>query len=102
MATYDEKMATLRGLCDGFNAHDVDRIMSYFCEDCWLQMPRGPSEVGQRFDGFEAVKRGLAARRRRLPTRSKTSQPCFVPRETRERNEYFGLTAPSSPRPSPR
>ena len=30
-------------------------------------MPRGPSEVGQRFDGFEAVKGGLAARFQGLP-----------------------------------
>ncbi len=52
---------------DAFNAHDLDRIMSYFAEDCSLDMPRGPDEWGQRFVGRTAVRKGLAARFEGLP-----------------------------------
>ena len=52
---------------DAFNAHDLDRIMSYFAEDCSLDMPRGPDEWGQRFVGRAAVRKGLAARFEGLP-----------------------------------
>ena len=52
---------------DAFNAHDLDRIMSYFAEDCSLDMPRGPDEWGQRFIGRAAVRKGLAARFEGLP-----------------------------------
>lgn len=52
---------------DAFNAHDLDRIMSYFAEDCSLDMPRGPDEWGHRFVGRAAVRKGLAARFAGLP-----------------------------------
>ncbi len=29
-------------LCHAFNAHDLDRIMEHFAEECVLEMPRGP------------------------------------------------------------
>jgi ketosteroid isomerase-like protein len=29
----------LTELCDAFNAHDLDRIMAYFSDDCVLEMP---------------------------------------------------------------
>jgi len=31
----------LRQLCGAFNAHDLDRIMGLFADDCILEMPRG-------------------------------------------------------------
>ena len=34
--------ATLQAFLDAFNAHDVDAIMSFFTDDCVLDMPRGP------------------------------------------------------------
>jgi ketosteroid isomerase-like protein len=35
-------------LCDAFNAHDLDRTMSFFADDCVLQMPRGTHAWGAR------------------------------------------------------
>jgi ketosteroid isomerase-like protein len=58
---------TLVGLCEAFNAHDLDRIMMFFAEDCVLEMPRGPHAWGARFEGKEAVRQGLAARFAGLP-----------------------------------
>ena len=57
----------LTGLCDAFNAHDLDQIMGYFAEDCVLQMPRGLQPWGTRFEGTQAVRQGLASRFEGLP-----------------------------------
>jgi steroid delta-isomerase-like uncharacterized protein len=54
-------------LCEGFNAHDLDRIMALFADDCVLEMPRGPRPWGARFEGREAVRAGLASRFDGLP-----------------------------------
>ena len=43
---------TLQRLVDAFNAHDLDAVMRFFTDDC----------VGQRFQGWEAVRSGLASR----------------------------------------
>lgn len=59
--------AKLVGLCDAFNAHDLDRIMMFFADDCVLDMPRGPEPWGTRFEGRQAVKAGLAGRFAGLP-----------------------------------
>jgi len=39
---------TLKAVLDAFNDHDLDRIMSFFSEDCVLEMPRGPDPWGSR------------------------------------------------------
>ena len=57
----------LTGLCEAFNAHDLDRIMSFFAEDCVLEMPRGPEPWGTRCEGKEAVRKALAGRLEGLP-----------------------------------
>ena len=54
-------------LCDAFNAHDLDRIMSHFAEDCVLDMPRGPEPWGTRYVGKDAARTGLAGRFEGLP-----------------------------------
>lgn len=54
-------------LCDAFNAHDLDRIMALFADDCVLEMPRGAEPWGSRFEGKAAVREGLAARFAGLP-----------------------------------
>jgi|RhiMethySRZTD1v2_1073278.scaffolds.fasta_scaffold06138_8 hypothetical protein len=33
--------AKLIGLCEAFNAHDLNRIVNFFAVDCILEMPRG-------------------------------------------------------------
>jgi steroid delta-isomerase-like uncharacterized protein len=64
MTDIREKLA---GLCEVFNAHDLDRIMMFFAEDCVLEMPRGPDGWGTRFVGKQAVREGLASRFKGLP-----------------------------------
>jgi len=59
--------STLVGLCDAFNAHDLDRIMAFFADDCVLEMPRGRDPWGSRFAGRQAVRDALASRFAGLP-----------------------------------
>ena len=58
---------TLAEICEAFNAHDLDRIMSFFADDCVLEMPKGPHPWGTRFEGRQAVRQGLASRFEGLP-----------------------------------
>ncbi len=60
-------VTTLEEICDAFNRHDLDAIMSYFLDDCVLETPRGPERWGSRFEGREAVRQGLAARFTGIP-----------------------------------
>jgi ketosteroid isomerase-like protein len=60
-------VATLKAILDAFNAHDLDRIMSFFAENCVLEMPRGPDPWGARFVGIAAVREGLRSRFAGIP-----------------------------------
>lgn len=62
MTTTKDILAALEGLADAFNAHDIDKVMSYFDADCSLDMPRGRDPHGTRYLGLEAVRRGLLTR----------------------------------------
>ena len=57
----------LRDLLAAFNAHDLDRIMTFFAEDCSLDMPRGNQPFGTRYIGKTDVRAGLASRFSGLP-----------------------------------
>jgi ketosteroid isomerase-like protein len=59
--------AKLAALCDAFNAHDLDRIMALFADDCILEMPRGSEPWGSRFEGKKDVREALASRFAGLP-----------------------------------
>jgi ketosteroid isomerase-like protein len=59
--------STLTELCAAFNAHDLDRIMEFFAEDCVLEMPRGSQPWGARFEGKQNVREALATRFEGLP-----------------------------------
>ncbi len=59
--------STLAGLCEAFNAHDLDRIMAFFADDCVLEMPRGASPWGTRLEGKPQVRKALAGRFEGLP-----------------------------------
>ena len=54
--------SVLQAFLDAFNAHDVDAIMSFFTEDCVLDMPRGPGPGGRRLVGKEQVREGIQYR----------------------------------------
>jgi ketosteroid isomerase-like protein len=58
---------TLKALAAAFNAHNLDLIMSFFVEDCVLEMPRGPDPWGQRFIGRAAVREALRTRFAGIP-----------------------------------
>lgn len=57
----------LTQLLDAFNAHDLDRIMSFFADDCVLETPRGEHPWGTRFEGRDQVREGLAQRFSGIP-----------------------------------
>ena len=59
--------STLTELCAAFNAHDLDRIMALFSEDCILEMPRGDKPWGSRLEGKASVREALAKRFQGLP-----------------------------------
>src|SRR5215208_3383134 len=58
---------TLERLLDAFNAHDLDSVMSFFVDDCVLEMPRGPDPWGRRLEGSDRVREGLAGRFAGIP-----------------------------------
>ncbi len=57
----------LEALLAAFNAHDLDRIMTFFAEDCSFDMPRGSEPFGTRYVGKAQVRAGLASRFSGLP-----------------------------------
>ena len=59
--------SALRELVAAFNAHDLDRIMEFFTDDCVLETPRGAEPFGTRFTGRDAVREGFAARFAGIP-----------------------------------
>jgi len=71
-------LGKLVGLCAAFNAHDLDRIMMHFADDCVLEMPRGPHAWGARFEGKQAVRQALASRFEGLPNAHYGNEKHFV------------------------
>ncbi len=62
MTSHEATVETLKAVLEAFNSHDLDRIMSFFSEDCILEMPRGPDPWGSRYVGA-AVDQGRTYRR---------------------------------------
>jgi ketosteroid isomerase-like protein len=52
----------LQAFLDAFNDHDVDVIMSFFTEDCVMDMPRGHAPGGTRLVGKAEVRKGIQSR----------------------------------------
>jgi ketosteroid isomerase-like protein len=52
----------LQAFLDAFNAHDVDAIMSFFAEDCVMEMPRGSAPGGRRLVGKQDIREGIQSR----------------------------------------
>ena len=68
MSDHDEvTVERLQELLAAFNAHDLDRIMTFFAEDCSFDMPRGTEPFGTRYVGKAQVRAGLATRFSGLP-----------------------------------
>jgi steroid delta-isomerase-like uncharacterized protein len=64
-ATTTEEM--LAAVLDGFNRHDLARILEHFTDDAVFESPRGPEPYGTRYVGKEAVRAGLAKRFEGIP-----------------------------------
>ena len=67
MTTDRDRLSLLERMVDGFNAHDLDAIMSLFTDDCVFVAPRGPDAWGSRFEGRAGVREGLGARFTTIP-----------------------------------
>lgn len=65
IAMADEHL--LKSFLEAFNDHDLDRIMTFFADDCVFEMPRGSEPWGTRFVGRDAVREGLGQRFAGLP-----------------------------------
>ena len=52
----------LEAFLGAFNDHDVDAIMSFFADDCVMEMPRGPGPGGRRLVGRDEVREGIQSR----------------------------------------
>lgn len=59
--------ALMKEINAAFNSRDVDRIMTFFAEDCTFLMARGPEADGRRVRGKEAVRRVLTDRFKVIP-----------------------------------
>lgn len=65
--TDDQRMDALEAVLAAFNDHDLDRIMSFFVDDCEFDTPRGPTPYGRQLRGLEEVRAGFAARFAGIP-----------------------------------
>jgi ketosteroid isomerase-like protein len=74
----EQKLASLRAILAGFNAHDLDAMMGHFAEGAVFEAPRGPDACGRRFEGIDAVRDGLAGRFRTIPDVRYESHGDFV------------------------
>ena len=57
----------LQEVLDAFNAHDLDLIMSFFADDCVMDMPHGPGPGGRLLVGKDEVRDGHPVAARRHP-----------------------------------
>ena len=57
----------LQDVLDAFNAHDVDLIMTFFSDDCVMDMPHGPGPGGRRLVGKDEVREGIRSRLDGIP-----------------------------------
>jgi len=60
-------MERLDQFLNAWNAHDVDRIVSFFSDDCTFHASIGPELMGATYVGRGEVRRGVAAFLERFP-----------------------------------
>ena len=52
-------MAILDGFAAAFNAHDIEKILSYMTDDCIFEASAGPDADGEKFVGKDAVRKAF-------------------------------------------
>jgi ketosteroid isomerase-like protein len=62
-----DRVDVLRDIAEGFDTHDLDRILEHFAIDAIFESPRGPEAHGQRFVGIDAIRGAFAARFSTIP-----------------------------------
>ena len=50
------KVEDLQNYAEAWNAHDIDRIMSYHTQDCIFEAGGGSEKYGTRFSGYDVVR----------------------------------------------
>lgn len=50
----------LDAFAEGWNAHDVDRLMSFMADDCAFETTAGPEVCGKRYEGRDRVRDAFA------------------------------------------
>lgn len=61
------ELETLEAFINSFNKHDLDEILTFFADDCIMDLPRGPDPWGKRTIGKERVREGCISRFEGLP-----------------------------------
>ncbi len=75
--------AFLNDITDAFNSRDVERIVSYFHDDCVFWLALGPEHTGRSVVGKQAVREMLAARFKVIPDMHWARLEEYVAGETR-------------------
>ena len=68
----------LQEVLDAFNAHDLDLIMSFFADDCVMDMPHGPGPGGNAMVGEDEARKDTGSRRDGIPRTSMTATTTLV------------------------
>ena len=48
----------LDDFANGWNEHDLDKLMSHMTQDCVFELSAGPEAWGARFEGYDNVREG--------------------------------------------
>ena len=48
----------LDDFANGWNEHDLDKLMSFMTQDCVFELSAGPEAWGARFEGYDNVREG--------------------------------------------
>ena len=57
----------LRSIAAGFDAHDLDGILSHFADDAIFESPRGPDAWGRRYVGSQEIRDAFVGRFSGIP-----------------------------------
>jgi ketosteroid isomerase-like protein len=96
MATTEHAMTTERldAFMGAWNAHDPDRVVSFFAADCVFQASVGPELMGATYRGRDEVRRGVAAFFERFPGGRFRDASAFVAGDRGASEWTFAWTGP--------
>jgi ketosteroid isomerase-like protein len=96
MATTETTMTTERldAFMDAWNAHDIDRIVSFFADECVFHASVGPELMGASYVGRDEVRRGVTAFFERYPDGRFEDASAFVAGDRGASEWTFVFTGP--------